>query len=108
MASIITPEHITALAPLEAFEGIGGVPVVINHASFETGTEVAAIINHEAAPKAFTATSDGRHVDDGGWHFGEPDGDAVYFERYELDGWRYVRVSHGWVDATSRRIVQIG
>jgi len=109
--TLITTDTILSLKPLEAFVGIGGVPVKIHHASWPKGSDIDAIVARELAPASFTATSDGRGML-ATWHEGAEAGEAVYFERYKLEdgplGGRYVRVSHGWVDGESRKIVQTG
>lgn len=38
------------------------------------------------------------------WHRGDPSGDAVYVERRDAEGCSF----HGWVDPTSRQLVQVG
>lgn len=65
------------------------------------GTE--AIIAKQVAADGFVATMDGRAMA-GGWHEGLESGQEVYFERYEAGEC----VSHGWLDAESRQIVQVG
>jgi hypothetical protein len=65
------------------------------------GTE--AIIAGQVAADWFVATMDGRAMA-AGWHEGLECGQAVYFERYEAGEC----VSHGWLDAESRQIVQAG
>jgi hypothetical protein len=48
-------------------------------------------------------TGDGRHYDSSGWHQGV-ESEPVYMERWTAAG----RVSHGWIDSRSRRLVQAG
>ena len=51
------------------------------------------------------APTDGRNADLSAWHTGSSDPEAeVYYERICADG----SGSHGWVDGTSRQIVQAG
>lgn len=48
-------------------------------------------------------TSDGRHANTAEWHVG-PEAEWVYVERWDTTG----RAFHGWVDGTSRKLLQTG
>lgn len=52
-------------------------------------------------------TEDGRPAHSAVWHAGAPTGDPVYFEVYTAAG-DELRQVHGYVDPTSRRVVQYG
>ena len=66
---------------------------------------VEDVLSGKAPVVEVTATSDGRGiVNTGRWHDGDSDDLLVYVERYSARG----REFHGWIDATSRRLVQAG
>lgn len=58
----------------------------------------------KVAPIQILATEDGRAASLSEWHQGDPTGYSVYVELWEPAG----RVFHGYVDPTSRRLVQTG
>ena len=65
--------------------------------------ESAAVLDGTAKPIEARVSADGRAWSSE-WHQGAESGDAVYVERHDITGC----VFHGWVDATSRQIVQAG
>ena len=68
-------------------------------------TDVDAVVNRTAVPEMVVLTEDGGFADFGRWHEGDSDIDTwVRYERYTTEG----RVGHGYVDATTRRLVQTG
>jgi hypothetical protein len=83
-----------------------GAEMIVNQCGWSREAEaefgIDAIIAGEVAAERWTITQDGRgYIAE--WHQGES-ADAVYVERWEDGG----RAFHGWVDVTSRKIVQAG
>jgi hypothetical protein len=80
-----------------------GVPVYVQGRTFPTGTTMQELIGGAPA-SSVTVTSDGRaYVPE--WHDGPVTGDPVYVERWDAEeGLTF----HGWVDPTTRRLVQTG
>lgn len=56
-------------------------------------------------PVEVLLTEDGGTADTRTWHKGEPTGESVYAERWDAEHGRYW---HGYVDPTSREVVQTG
>lgn len=92
----------SSLHTRQSFVGVDGITLTVAQASYGK-VDVADVIAGVAAPVEAIATSDGRHADLSGWHEGQSS-DQIFFERYDARG----RVSHGWIDRTSRRLVQAG
>ncbi len=89
------------LTPVQTGAGVGVIAV---QASYGHADE-AAVLAGQAEPIAIVATQDGRHYDRQGWHQGPSDIETwVYFERYEAG----LRVAHGYLDPTTRKITQSG
>lgn len=65
--------------------------------------EEAAVLRHEADPVSVELSEDGRGFRTDVWHEGDSS-DVVYVERWEEGQ----RTFHGYVDATSRKLVQVG
>jgi hypothetical protein len=84
----------------------GGPSLRVSQRTWGIGTTIEAV-NAGAVPSRVVATEDGRHVE-GAWHTGPDSGDEVYFERYDLEDGTVRRVSHGWIDRVTRRLVQVG
>lgn len=83
------------------FVGFGGIEVTTRQTSYGA-VPVDTVLLGTAQPLEVTATSDGMgYLPE--WHDGDSD-DLVYVERYSPQG----REFHGWVDRTSRRLVQVG
>lgn len=81
-----------------------GVALVVNSVSYARGTAVEDVLSRVAPPVGIVATQDGRGVVLE-WHQGESDVDGwVYYERWENG----LRLAHGYVDPTTRKIVQSG
>lgn len=80
-----------------------GMPLLVAQRGWAAGTTIEQIDAGLPAERV-TLTTDGRHAITGEWHTGESDA-QVYVERWSaLAG----REFHGWIDATSRRLVQSG
>lgn len=62
------------------------------------------IIDRVAVPHTVTLTQDGRGYDRDTRHTGPPTGPLVYVERWTPQG----RQFHGWIDPTTRQLVQAG
>lgn len=105
-ASAPTLPQLQALGGLESFTGFGGVPLKVVQRSYAPGADLDEVIAGRATPDRIYATQDGR-VRGAGWHSG-PEAEGVYYEDYEVREGVLVMVSHGWVDAASRQIVQVG
>lgn len=69
------------------------------------GSITIAELNAGAAPTTLLATEDGHFANTAEWHAG-PSGaeNLVFVERYI----GAARVFHGWIDQTTRRLVQSG
>lgn len=81
-----------------------GVGVIVQTATYAEGTTDEEAINRTGEIASLVATADGRGVILE-WHEGETDVETwVYYERWTEGR----RVAHGYVDRTSRRIVQTG
>lgn len=80
-----------------------GGDLIVVHRSFPKGTEVEMILEGRVPADRVDLAADGKPWA-AGWHVGETTGEPVYVERHVLDG----RGLHGWVDPTSRRLVQVG
>lgn len=84
-----------------------GIPLIVAQVSYGRNADVEAVIAGKAIPEQVIATADGRHAVlaahdpqvDG------PFGESVYVERWTGPS---CRPFHGWIDATSRKIVQWG
>lgn len=110
--SEITPQQITFPvdlqsigSPLTRFVGFGGITMTTFGASYGN-VPVESVLDGSAKYIEVRASSDGRGYRDE-WHRPEIDGpesESVYVERYDTTG----RVFHGFVDAISRKIVQVG
>lgn len=81
-----------------------GMPLIVNRLSYGN-VETDAVLNGTAKPIEAVLTSDGRSylpvwhkADDG------PETSSVYVERWTVAGMDF----HGFVDAASRKIVQVG
>lgn len=83
-----------------------GVPLIVNRLSYGHA-DVEDVLSGSATPIEATLTSDGRSYF-GGWHDADIDGPfsdgGVYVERWSAAG----RDFHGWIDPTSRKLVQTG
>lgn len=71
--------------------------------SYAKGVELVDLEAGSAEPVEAMLSQDGRHWL-ATWHEGPTADDAVYVERVTADGLDF----HGWVDADSRRLVQVG
>lgn len=92
----------------EPFVGFGGVTLRVNQRSWPAGTDLDAVLAGTATPDRIVATSDGRGLAvPFAWHAGDS-GAEVYFERYAVEAGELRMVSHGWIDAASRQLVQAG
>lgn len=81
-----------------------GVGLLVHRVSYGTEATEADVLARVAQPVQIIATQDGRGVVLE-WHEGESDIDAwVYYERWENG----LRLAHGYVDPTTRKIVQTG
>lgn len=96
----------TELHVRDRIESIGGPMLTVQQVSYGLAA-LADVQAGTARPIEATATEDGRPALPA-FHRPDVDGDesadAVYYERYAVGG----RISHGWVDRVSRRIVQTG
>ena len=79
--------------------------LVVVHRSFPIGTDVDDVVSGKAVADRVDLAADGKPWEmvlaTEAQHLG---GDLVYVEHHEADG----SGMHGWVDAGSRRLVQIG
>jgi hypothetical protein len=104
-----TIEGLMALKPLQRFTGFGGVSLIINQRSWPKGTSTEAVLDGSAIPDTFTATQDGRHVNNPlGWHKGAEAGEWIYYERYTFENGVLRMAAHGYVDSASRQLLQAG
>ena len=71
--------------------------------AYAIGTDVDDVLAGQATPIEATLTADGRSYR-AEWHEGPESGEAIYVERHDATGC----VFHGWIDQTSRKIVQAG
>ena len=79
-----------------------GVGLIVRSCSFGK-VEVEAVLAGEVEPVEIIATQDGLgYVAE--WHDGPETGPAIYVERWCSIGRRF----HGFIDPTTRRIVQAG
>lgn len=92
-----------AALPLRASVDTPNGRMVVVGTSYPASTDTDAVVAGTATPDSVMLSSDGRHWLSA-WHTGAEAGDAAYVERYSPRG----REFHGFVDATSRRIVQSG
>jgi len=79
------------------------IALMVVEMRYAKGTTDEQVIRHTVAPEMVVMTSDGRPAEFNTWHEGTST-DSVYYERWTAAG----RIAHGWVDATSRRLVQAG
>jgi len=70
------------------------------------GRITLAELNAGATPTTLTATEDGLHANTLEWHDGPGEGaeTAIFVERYV----GAARIFHGWVDQTTRKLLQAG
>lgn len=87
---------------LTEFVGFGGLKMKTVHVSFGV-VPTESVLDGSATAVEVTATSDGRMANTREWHDGDS-ADSVYVERYSALG----REFHGWIDSTSRKLVQVG
>jgi hypothetical protein len=91
-------------------------PLIVQAASYGHYTErgfesqeafEAAVIAGEVSHTEVTLTEDGGYYDRSGWHDGDDESDIdgwIAFERWSTRG----REAHGFIDPTSRKLVQSG
>lgn len=85
--------------PIHTGSGIALIVNEVNYGAVDAQEVLAGLV----APITAVLTQDGRpFVNE--WHQGEPTGEPLYYERWEPGA----RVAHGWIDPTTRRIVQTG
>lgn len=80
-----------------------GLTLLLQHRFDLAGWSIAS----PGRARVVVLTEDGRHADLTAWHAGPTTGEAVYVERYEGRALAR-RTFHGYVDPTSRQIVQVG
>ena len=79
-----------------------GIPLMVHRADYGV-VAVDEVLNGTAIPVSILATEDGRGAYLNEWHEGAST-DSVYVELWTAEG----RPFHGWVDRTTRRLVQTG
>lgn len=104
MITLQHPFDLRTISPTRTkFVGYGGITMTTVGASFGI-VPVEDVLSGVAPAIEVLATSDGRGgVRTDCWHDGDSD-DLVYVERYSDRG----REFHGWIDSTTRRLVQVG
>jgi hypothetical protein len=84
--------------------GFGG-ELTVNLVHFVEGTTTDEVLERRATAEYAVLTQDGRQAITNEWHDGAATSDEwVYVERWSADG----RVFHGYVDPTSRKLLQTG
>lgn len=102
--NLVCQSRATGAARFEKVQTGAGVGMIANKVTYAKTATVEEVLARKGDVAEIIATEDGRSFVNA-WHEGESDIDTwVYFERY-VDG---ARVSHGYLDPTSRRIVQTG
>lgn len=104
--TLVAQSRASGAARVQPVQTGAGVGLIVNQVNY--GQECEGLLEEikakTAEPVGLVATQDGRGYVNA-WHEGEsPIEDWVYFERYEAG----LRVAHGYIDPTSRKIVQTG
>lgn len=81
-----------------------GVRLIVHGATWPKGANLNEVLNGTLPPVEIVATGDGRSLDPTRWHDGDPTGEWVYAERWSPAGLLF----HGWIDPTSRQLLQVG
>lgn len=66
---------------------------------------VDVVLAGTAEPIEVLLTEDGLYADTRSWHEGKTTGESIYVERWDAEHGRYW---HGYVDPTTRKVVQTG
>lgn len=82
--------------------GWGGELIVCDISYGKVTTE--SVLDGTAKAESWQLTEDGRYAFVEVWHRGEQTGDSVYVECWDRNG----RTFHGYVDPTTRAVVQTG